>query len=201
MSGGAGPACGHRLKAAGRSLARSLATAASQSADYRRLLVQAVHQCAIRFQEVAAAVVHTLMDFLGDSHYESAVDVITFVRYAGAAPAARAQPAREACELTRDAVLAGRAAARGRALSSEVVEKFPDLRAEILAKLLATFGDLKLAKILRGALWVLGEFSTDQQGAWRWVCKRLMVARGSAAPDTAHHQPLVLPLPAPPRRH
>jgi len=80
---------GHRLNAAGRSVARSFATASSQSADYRRLLVQAVHQCAIRFQEVAAAVVHTLMDFLGDSHYESAVDVITFVRYAGVGPATR----------------------------------------------------------------------------------------------------------------
>ena len=60
---------------------RARAVCRVQSADYRRLLVQAVHQCAIRFQEVAATVVHTLMDFLGDSHYESAVDVITFVRY------------------------------------------------------------------------------------------------------------------------
>ena len=66
-----------------------------------------------------------------------------------------------------DACCASRWRAHVPALYSEVVEKFPNLRAEILAKLLATFGDLKLAKILRGALWVLGEFSTDQQGEWR----------------------------------
>ena len=45
---------------------------------------------------------------------------------------------------------------------SEVVEKFPNLRPEILSKLLAAFPDLKLAKIMRGALWVLGEYSLDQ---------------------------------------
>ena len=50
---------------------------------------------------------------------------------------------------------------------SEVVEKFPHLRPEILTKLLASFGELKLAKILRGALWVLGEYSLDQQGEGR----------------------------------
>jgi hypothetical protein len=47
---------------------------------------------------------------------------------------------------------------------SEVVEKFPHLRPEILAKLLQSFGELRLAKIMRGALWVLGEYATDQQG-------------------------------------
>mmetsp|Transcript_28854 Transcript_28854/g.80675 ORF Transcript_28854/g.80675 Transcript_28854/m.80675 type:complete len:965 (-) Transcript_28854:156-3050(-) len=49
-------------------------------AEYRQLLIQAVHSCAIRFPEVAASVVHVLMDFLGDANVHSAVDVINFAR-------------------------------------------------------------------------------------------------------------------------
>ncbi|UOH82927.1 hypothetical protein LQV05_005640 [Cryptococcus neoformans] len=48
--------------------------------EYRQLLIQSIHSCAIRFSEVAANVVYVLMDFLGDSNNPSAVDVIAFVR-------------------------------------------------------------------------------------------------------------------------
>ncbi|KAJ3061373.1 coatomer subunit beta [Podochytrium sp. JEL0797] len=48
--------------------------------EYKQLLVHAIHSCAIKFSEVAASVVHVLMEFLGDSGGASAVDVIAFVR-------------------------------------------------------------------------------------------------------------------------
>lgn len=48
--------------------------------EYRQLLIQSIHSCAIKFSEVAANVVYVLMDFLGDSNNPSAVDVISFVR-------------------------------------------------------------------------------------------------------------------------
>lgn len=48
--------------------------------EYRQLLIQSIHSCAIKFSEVAANVVHVLMDFLGDNNNPSAVDVIAFVR-------------------------------------------------------------------------------------------------------------------------
>lgn len=48
--------------------------------EYRQLLIQSTHSCAIKFSEVAANVVYVLMDFLGDSNNPSAVDVIAFVR-------------------------------------------------------------------------------------------------------------------------
>ena len=41
---------------------------------------RAVHQCAIRFPDVAGSVVHLLMDFLGDTNSASAFDVAMFVR-------------------------------------------------------------------------------------------------------------------------
>ena len=36
-------------------------------AEYRQMLVAAIHSCAVKFPEVASSVVHLLMDFLGDA--------------------------------------------------------------------------------------------------------------------------------------
>jgi coatomer subunit beta len=44
------------------------------------MLVQAVHRCAVRFPDVAGAVVNLLMDFLGDANTATAFDVAMFVR-------------------------------------------------------------------------------------------------------------------------
>ncbi|EFH42440.1 coatomer subunit beta-1 [Arabidopsis lyrata subsp. lyrata] len=51
-----------------------------KNGDYRQMLVQAIHACAVKFPEVASAVVHLLMDFLGDTNVASALDVAVFVR-------------------------------------------------------------------------------------------------------------------------
>ncbi|KAL1759385.1 adaptin N terminal region-domain-containing protein [Schizophyllum commune] len=48
--------------------------------EYRQLLIQSIHVTAIKFSEVAASVVHSLMDFLGDTNNPSALDVVAFVR-------------------------------------------------------------------------------------------------------------------------
>ncbi|CAA0814353.1 Coatomer subunit beta-1, partial [Striga hermonthica] len=51
-----------------------------KNGEYRQMLIQAIHSCAIKFPEVASTVVHLLMDFLGDNNVASALDVIVFVR-------------------------------------------------------------------------------------------------------------------------
>ncbi|XP_077222876.1 coatomer subunit beta-1-like [Tasmannia lanceolata] len=51
-----------------------------KNGEYRQMLVQAIHSCAIKFPEVASTVVHLLMDFLGDNNVASALDVVLFVR-------------------------------------------------------------------------------------------------------------------------
>ncbi|CAA2999016.1 coatomer subunit beta-1-like [Olea europaea subsp. europaea] len=51
-----------------------------KNGEYCRILIQAIHSCAIKFPEVASTVVHLLMDFLGDSNVASAMDVVVFVR-------------------------------------------------------------------------------------------------------------------------
>ncbi|KAI5867345.1 Coatomer, beta subunit [Durotheca rogersii] len=51
-----------------------------KNAEYRQLLIHSIHQCAIKFSEVAASVVDLLMDFIADFSNSSAVDVIAFVK-------------------------------------------------------------------------------------------------------------------------
>ncbi|SPO26842.1 probable SEC26 - coatomer complex beta chain of secretory pathway vesicles [Ustilago trichophora] len=65
-----------------KELMKTVDSSASQekNLEYRQLLIQSIHTCAIKFSEVASNVVHVLMEFLGDSNNPSAVDVIAFVR-------------------------------------------------------------------------------------------------------------------------
>lgn len=43
-------------------------------------MIQSIHNCAIKFSEIAASVVDLLMDFIADFNNNSAVDVISFVK-------------------------------------------------------------------------------------------------------------------------
>ncbi|SCV74221.1 BQ2448_6653 [Microbotryum intermedium] len=63
-----------------KELMRTLDGQFEENAEYRQLLIQTIHTCAIRHSEVASNVVHVLMEFLGDASNASAVDVISFVR-------------------------------------------------------------------------------------------------------------------------
>jgi coatomer subunit beta len=51
-----------------------------KNSEYRQLLIGCIHQCAVKFPDVAGNVVHLLMDFLGDGSSQSAVDVVFFLR-------------------------------------------------------------------------------------------------------------------------
>ena len=53
-----------------------------KAAEYRQLLIQSIHVTAIKFSEIAASVVHALMEFLGDASSSSALHVVAFVRCA-----------------------------------------------------------------------------------------------------------------------
>lgn len=105
-----------------------------KNAEYRQLLIQSIHQCAIKFSEIAASVVDVLMDFITDFSGSSAVEVISFVK--------------------------------------EVVEKFPALRSSIVERLVSTLGEVRAGKVYRGALWVIGEYSlqeNDIKEAWKRI--------------------------------
>ena len=105
-----------------------------KNTEYRQLLIHSIHQCAIKFSQVAASVVGLLMDFIADFNATSAVDVISFVK--------------------------------------EVVEKFPELRPTIVKRLVTTLSEVRAGKVYRGALWVVGEYSTeaeDIRDAWKKI--------------------------------
>ncbi|ANB12107.1 Sec26p [Sugiyamaella lignohabitans] len=51
-----------------------------KNTEYRQLLIQSIHTCAVKFGEVATSVVDLLLDFIGDFNSSSAVDVIAFVK-------------------------------------------------------------------------------------------------------------------------
>ncbi|TQS37866.1 hypothetical protein Golomagni_01644 [Golovinomyces magnicellulatus] len=63
-----------------KELSKTLDQEFEKNDEYRRLLIHAIHQCAIRFSEVAASIVGLLMEFIADFNNSSAVDVITFVK-------------------------------------------------------------------------------------------------------------------------
>ncbi|KAF7713143.1 Coatomer beta subunit [Penicillium ucsense] len=63
-----------------KELAKTVNEQYEQNSEYRQLLVQSIHNCAIKFSEIAASVVDLLMDFIADFNNNSAVDVIQFVK-------------------------------------------------------------------------------------------------------------------------
>ncbi|RMD40841.1 hypothetical protein DV735_g4319, partial [Chaetothyriales sp. CBS 134920] len=102
--------------------------------EYRQLLIQSIHQCAIKFSEIAASVVDVLMDFIVDLNNSAAVDVISFIK--------------------------------------EVVEKYPNLRSSIVARLVSALGEVRAGKVYRGSLWVIGEYSLSEEDireAWKRI--------------------------------
>jgi hypothetical protein len=50
-----------------KELVRTQGKELERSGEYRQVLVQCVHKCAVKYPDVASAVVHILMEFLGDS--------------------------------------------------------------------------------------------------------------------------------------
>ncbi|KAL4790234.1 adaptin N terminal region-domain-containing protein [Aspergillus venezuelensis] len=117
-----------------KELAKTVDEQYEKNSEYRQLLIQSIHNCAIKFSEIAASVVDLLMDFIADFNNNSAVDVISFVK--------------------------------------EVVEKFPDLRASIVDRLVSTLSEVRAGKVYRGVLWVVGEYSLEERDireAWKKI--------------------------------
>ena len=92
-----------------KELAKTATPGQDAASQYRQVLIQTLHACAVRFPEVASDMVGELMSFLGDANNPSAVDVISFVR--------------------------------------ELVERFPNLREDILARLTDSFPEFKSGKV------------------------------------------------------
>ena len=60
-----------------REVVRTRGSDMEKGSSYRTMLIQSIHQCAVKFPDIADSVVHVLMDFLNT---DGAMDVIVFVR-------------------------------------------------------------------------------------------------------------------------
>lgn len=117
-----------------KELQRTSSANEDKTSEYRQLLINAIHQLAIKFVEVAANVIDLLLDSIGELNTTAAYEVITFVK--------------------------------------EVVEKFPDLRVPIISRLITALPAIKSGKVLRGALWIVGEYSLEEklvQDSWKFI--------------------------------
>lgn len=63
-----------------KEIAKTSAEEGDKNADYRAMLITAIHKSATRFPDAISTLVPILVGFLGDSNQSSAVDVIIFIR-------------------------------------------------------------------------------------------------------------------------
>lgn len=121
-----------------KELTKTVNSDADKSAEYRQLLISAIHKIAIRFQQIASNVVDLLLDFISDLSTTSATDILNFIK--------------------------------------EVIEKYPNLRSDIIQKLMVSLEVVKSGKILRGILWIIGEFALDEkdiEDSWKYIRKSI----------------------------
>ncbi|KAL0563246.1 coatomer subunit beta, partial [Marasmius crinis-equi] len=114
-----------------------------KASEYRQLLIQSIHVTAIKFSEVAASVVHALLEFLGEPSTVAPTS----------SSSSSSTPSTSASASALDVV----------AFIREVVEKFPALRPSILSRLTQTLSEIRSGKVFRGVLWILGEYVEDPE--------------------------------------
>ena len=71
---------GSGVQSPGTGVAGASGTLKSMTDAYRKILMEAMHQCAVKFPDVVATVVHLLISYLGDENASAAQDVAAFVR-------------------------------------------------------------------------------------------------------------------------
>merc|ERR1719249_52790 len=149
--------------------------------EYRNLLVETIHQCAVKFPEVASSVVHLLMDYLGDESdntvlMSSKMKAMS-TRQAMAMMPEAAEPDRdgdeadgddERAKLKMEGVSSDELTNKNRIHHSaaydvilfvkEIVCEYPNLTESILQKLLESFNEIRSEQVYRVALWILGEY-------------------------------------------
>ncbi len=134
--------------------------------EYRQMLVAAIHSCAVKFPDVAASVIHLLMDFLGDANTASALDVVFFVREIMETHA-KLRPT--VLERLRDTFYQIRCGGRQGRPARAAGARHRRSGAAVAAALgaAATIGALcparRSSRVCSCALWILGEYSQDAE--------------------------------------
>lgn len=128
--------------------------------EYRQLLVRHIHACAVRFPNVAADAVRVLLLVLVEVPTSSNGSASSSTTSSGGVTALGDSSA------VADVI----------SFIKQVLERFPSLRPEITQKLLEIFGIVRSSRILRGSLWMLGEYCEDTKSikaAWSVIREAL----------------------------
>jgi coatomer subunit beta len=117
------------------------------SALYRTMLVQAIHECAMKFPHVVAEnVLQTLMDLLT---LESSNSTTVTASALSAASSAVVATGPAGTNTALQVILLVRA----------IVEQYPALRDTLLPKLLSSLSEIPANPVMCVALWILGEYT------------------------------------------
>lgn len=130
------------IKLLKKELNKTLSQDYEKNSEYRQLLIKSIHTCAIKFVQVARSVVEMLLDILGEE-----------------------EPSASSTSSTASAVDVI-------SFVKEVVEIFPDLRSELVSKLISTLHNVRSGSVVRGALWIIGEYSLDEseiKSSWAFI--------------------------------
>eukprot|EP00484_Ammonia_sp_Unknown_P017518 CAMPEP_0197040008 /NCGR_PEP_ID=MMETSP1384-20130603/16759_1 /TAXON_ID=29189 /ORGANISM="Ammonia sp." /LENGTH=1091 /DNA_ID=CAMNT_0042470691 /DNA_START=39 /DNA_END=3314 /DNA_ORIENTATION=- len=158
--------------------------------EYRNLLVHTIHECAVKFPNVASQVVHLLMNYLGDE----SVDVYAATPYPPAVEHKHDEQElvddEESGDASQDEESKNKHKKQAQAMPhhsgvateqehkhkthhsaaydvilfvKEIVEEYPDLTGSILEKLLQSFNEIRNEQVYRVALWIFGEYCTSTE--------------------------------------
>ena len=111
-----------------------------KNVDYRQLLIKCIHQCAVNFPDVAGAVVHLLMDFLGDASGQ-VNNTRCKVR------PIKVEPVRDDVALIISPSM--QAAVDVVFFLREIVQSFPALADSVVEKLMSSFDQIKSSRVFR----------------------------------------------------
>eukprot|EP00808_Paulinella_micropora_P012978 g39973.t1 len=117
--------------------------------EYRRLLVDALHDCAVKFPSVVSSVSSLLMNYLTEDP----------VQAAAAAGAARVSAATGTSGKKQQGENEDGATLSVVDFLREICEEYPELSESILNKLLESLTEMRVPYVCRVSLWIIGEYS------------------------------------------
>eukprot|EP01083_Nonionella_stella_P012098 34340_1 len=149
--------------------------------EYRNLLVETIHECAVRFPIVASSVVHLLMNYLGDDDPHHLAHPMQQQMHAPIDDTTKDDDKQHAKdESTKDDDKQQHTKTQSQSNHSqnksadspaydvilfvkEIVEEYPDLTDSILSKLLQSFNEIRSEAVYRCCLWIFGEYATSRE--------------------------------------
>eukprot|EP00457_Paulinella_chromatophora_P001116 gb/GEZN01001118.1/.p1 GENE.gb/GEZN01001118.1/~~gb/GEZN01001118.1/.p1 ORF type:complete len:1003 (+),score=201.18 gb/GEZN01001118.1/:53-3061(+) len=120
--------------------------------EYRRLLVDALHDCAVKFPSVVSSVASLLMNYLTE-------DPVQTGSHSSSKKTGADEEGRRSSQTAPNKPNKPRATLSVVDFLREICEEYPEMSETILNKLLESLTEIRVAYVARVALWIIGEYS------------------------------------------